>query len=67
MCKLADQYRSFWSKKTASQIKKEIKSWQRYFDKHSKSYGLHGSDMTPPNTLADGDKVLILREILNEK
>jgi hypothetical protein len=65
MCKLADQYRSFWSKKTASQIKKEIKSWQRYFD--NVYHGLHGSDMTPPNTLADGDKVLILREILNEK
>lgn len=67
MSKLEDNYRSFWQKKTSSQIKQEIKSWQRYFDKHGQAYNLHGSDMTAPNTLADGDKVLILREILNER
>lgn len=62
-----ENYRSFWSKKTASQIKKEIKSWQRYFDKHGQAYSFHGGDITPPNTLADGSKVLILKEILKEK
>ncbi len=67
MPKLEDNYRSFWEKKTSSQIKQEIKSWQKYFDKHGQAYAFHGSDITPPNTLADGDKVLILKEILKER
>ena len=64
---LENNYRSFWEKKTSSQIKKEIESWQKYFDKYGQSYSFHGGDMTPPNTLADGDKVLILKEILRER
>jgi hypothetical protein len=36
-------------------------------DKHVRSYEWHGSSMTPVGSLADGDKVLILREILREK
>ena len=65
--KLEANYKSFWEKQTSSKIKQEIKSWQKYFDKHGRAYALHGSDMTPPNTLADGTKVLILKEILNRK
>jgi len=53
--------------KISAEIKKEIKSWQRYFDKHGEAYSFHGGDMTPPNTMADGDKVLILKEILTER
>ena len=65
MSKLEDNYRSYWEKKTSSQIKQEIKSWQIYFNKHGQAYAFHGSDITAPNTLADGDKILILKEILN--
>ena len=67
MFNLEENYRSFWSKKTTSEIKKEIKSWRKYFNKHGESYSFHGGDMTPPNTLADGDKVMILKEILTER
>lgn len=67
MVNLEENYRSFWSKKTTSQIKKEIKSWQRYFDKHGQAYSLHGANMTAPNTLADGSKIMILKEILKER
>jgi len=67
MPNLENKYRLYWEKKTASQIKKEIKSWEKYFNKHGQAYAFHGADITPPNTLADGDKVLILKEILNNK
>ena len=44
MSKLEDNYRSYWEKKTSSQIKQEIKSWQIYFNKRNikwkiKKYG----------------------------
>jgi len=61
------KYIDFWSNKTKSQLRKEIESWKRYFEKHGKAYGLHGGNMTPPNTLADGDKISILKEILISK
>ena len=67
MSKLESNYRSFWKKKTSSQVKQEIKSWQKYFDKHGQAYSFHGSDITPPNTLADGDKMLILKELIKDK
>lgn len=60
-------YRSIWEKKTTKQIQKEIESWHRYIDRYSQSYAWHGKDITPPGTLADGDKVLILKEILRDR
>ena len=67
MNNLENNYRSFWESKTTSQIKKEIQSWQKYFNKHRQAYSFHGSDMTTPNTLADGDKIMILKEILKNR
>ncbi len=64
---LYQNYYNVWSKKPKNLIEKEIKSWQRYFDKHGQAYSFHGADMTPPNTLSDGDKIVILKEILQSK
>lgn len=54
-----------WKDKTVKQIEKELKSWRKYMDKHNAAYTIIGGAMTPPNSLADGDKVAILRDILN--
>lgn len=60
-------YRAAWENKTAKQIEKEILSWRKYMDKHGAAYAWHGSGMTPPGSLADGDKISILKDILKEK
>jgi hypothetical protein len=62
-----ERYIEIWSNKTKGELKKEIISWKRYFEKHGKAYGFHGGNMTPPNTLSDGDKISILKEILINK
>ena len=62
-----EDYKKVWSLKTTRQIRKELKSWQRYFDKHSAAYAWHGRDITPPGELADGDKACALKEILRER
>lgn len=61
------KFKSIWSRKTIKQIEKELKSWRSYMDSHGQSYTFHGRDMTPLNCLSDGDKVLILKEILADK
>lgn len=60
-------FRKIWESKTVKQIQKELASWQKYMNKHGQAYAWHGAGMTPPNHLGDGDKVMILKEILNEK
>lgn len=57
-------YRARWESKTTHQIKKEIKSWRSYMQKHSGSYGWIE---TNPNELSDGDKLNILRDILSAR
>lgn len=57
----------FWENKSISQIRKEILSWQKHFDKHSKAYTWHKSDMHIPGTLSDGDKITFLKEILEKR
>lgn len=60
-------FKKCWESKTTKQIQKEIESWRKRIDKHGQAYAWHGANMTPPNHLADGDKVMILKEILNER
>ena len=60
-------YREYWQQKNKNQIEKELLSWRKYIDKHSQAYAWHGSGMTPPGSIADGDKVSILKEILEER
>jgi len=60
-----ERYREIWEQKTNKQIEKEIKSWHTYMSKHNSAYEWHGKNITPPGELADGDKLLILKEILN--
>lgn len=62
-----DNFVKVWSKKTIRQIEKELLTWSKYMAKHSQSYAFHGADITHPSTLADGDKVALLREILEIK
>ena len=62
-----DKYRALWLPKTTKQIQKEIKSWRSYMQKHNAAYNLHGSDMTPPDNLSDGDKLSILRDMLQDR
>ncbi len=57
-------YRERWESKTTHQIKREIKSWRSYMQKHSGSYGWIE---TNPNELSDGDKLNILRDILSAR
>lgn len=61
------RFRTIHERKTENQIKKEIVSLQKYMERHSRAYHWHGAGMTPPGCLADGDKMLILKEILSEK
>lgn len=67
---LPDKYEAYkdqWRGKTTKQIEREIESWRRYMQKHTKAYAWHGGNMTPPSELADGDKLNALREILDER
>lgn len=59
-----DKYRAVWAKKTTKQIERELASMHRHVQRHSSAYAWHGTGITPPGSLADGDKIIILREIL---
>ena len=61
------RFRRVWEAKTKRQIQKEIQSMRKYFQKHNAAYNWHGSGMTTPGVLGDGDKLTILREISEEK
>jgi len=62
-----DQYRDLWASKTAKQIEREIESMRRYMQRHNAAYNWHGKSMTPPGSLADGDRLNALREALATK
>ena len=62
-----EKYGKFWSQKTNKQIEKELASFRKYIDKYSQAYAWHGSDMTPPGCLADGDKIEILKNIIKAR
>ncbi len=64
---LETAYKNYWSSKKTAQIKKELLSWRKYMDKYGQAYAWHGSGMTPPTSIADGTKVIILKEILEER
>ena len=51
--------------KQKKQIEKELKSMTAYCDKHGASYWWHGFGITPKDSLADGDKISALKELLN--
>lgn len=59
-----DEYKDIWSKRTKKQIEKELKSMQAYVNKHGASYWWHGSGITPPGSISDGDKISALKELL---
>lgn len=62
-----EQFRDMWATKTEKQIEREIESMRRYMQRHNSSYNWHGKNMTPPGSLADGDKLMALREALEIK
>lgn len=61
-----DEYKAVWAKKTRRQIEKEIDSMRKYMQKHDAAYKLHSGEMTAPGELADGVRLMALREVLEE-
>lgn len=59
-------YLAAWNVKTTKQVEKELASMRKYVQRHSAHYTWHGANV-PPGGLADGDKILILREILRNR
>lgn len=62
-----EQFRDMWARKTVKQIEREIESMRRYMQRHNTAYEWHGKNMTPPGSLADGDKLSALRDALATK
>lgn len=62
-----EQFRDMWATKTEKQIEREIESMRRYMQRHNAAYNWHWKNMTPPGSLADGDKLMALREALEIK
>ena len=59
-------YLKTWNQKTTKQVKKELESMRKYVRKHSAHYAWHGANVAPGG-IADGDKILILSEILRDR
>lgn len=60
------RYLAAWNAKTTKQVEKELTSMRKYVQKHSAHYSWHGANV-PPGGIADGDKILILSEILRDR
>lgn len=60
------KYLRSWNLKTGKAVKKELASMRKYVQKHSASYAWNNAG-TAPGSIADGDKILILEEILRTK
>lgn len=60
------RYLRAWNAKTTKQVGRELASMRRYVQRNSSHYSWHGANV-PPGGIADGDKVLILCEILKER
>ena len=63
---LHSKYLEHWNAKTTKQIEKELASMRKYVQRNSKHYSFHGANV-PPGGIADGDKILILSEILRAR
>jgi hypothetical protein len=61
-----DRFRAAWSAKTAKQVERELASMHRYVQRNSSSYAWHGANAAP-GSMTDGDKIIVLREILVAK
>jgi hypothetical protein len=63
-----ERFKAAWRRKTRGQVEREIESWRKHFAKPhvDAHYKLHGADMTAPGQLADGMKLMALREVLEE-
>lgn len=59
-------YLEAWNQKTTKQVERELASMRRYVQKHSAHYSWHGANVSPGG-IADGDKILILSEILRDR
>lgn len=59
----ADRYRGIWSRKTIKQIEKELDSYHKYLARHKDSFFKECA----PDSLSDGNRIVILRDLLREK
>lgn len=57
-----DEYRALWRKKGAKAIERELKSMQAYLQRHSDGF----SQISAPDELSDGDRLMALRELSEE-
>lgn len=62
-----EDWKSMWEKKSTARVLKEIRSWEKYIQKHGMAYHWHGKGMAPPGCLSDGDKLLALKEIIADR
>lgn len=56
-----DAYEKLWSSKTKAQVEKELASYRKYLSRHKDSFFKESA----PSELSDGDRITILREILD--
>jgi hypothetical protein len=53
-----NEYRALWIKKSNNAIEKEIASLRRYMQRYSDGF----AQITAPDELSDGDRLMALRE-----
>lgn len=58
------EYYRYWSKKSPRLIRKEIKSFEKYFERNEPSYNWHGRYTNHPDELTDGDRIRILNKLI---
>lgn len=59
-------FRICWEKRAPAQVEREIESMRRHMQKHAGHYAFHGRT-AHPDELTDGDRLRILREILEDE
>lgn len=56
-----EQYKTLWSRKSREQIEEELTSLRGYLKKHRDGF----SQITAPDELSDGDRIMALRDCLS--
>lgn len=59
-------YRHIWEAEPTSKVQAELDSWTAHFAKHEGHYSFH-KRTTHPDELTDGERVMILKDILRER
>lgn len=57
-----DAFESQWRSKTKRQVEKELESYRKYLERYPDSF----FQQCAPDEMSDGDRVLVLKQILAE-